>query len=154
MRWQHAETQRRKTEDSKWLPKLNQSANQWLCSVSKLLPEPPLRQLWYESLSSTESISLMFPSKSGPWEIRMSSSRSVPYFFNQDTKKSVWETPDGLTREQIDSLPGAEYLSRPAQVRASHLLVKHAGSRNPSSWKEVHCDVPTSVPALIPIVST
>lgn len=27
-------------------------------------------------------------------------------------------------------------MSAPAQVRASHLLVKHAGSRRPSSWKE------------------
>jgi NIMA-interacting peptidyl-prolyl cis-trans isomerase 1 len=26
--------------------------------------------------------------------------------------------------------------SAPSQVRASHLLVKHAGSRRPSSWKE------------------
>ena len=39
------------------------------------------------------------------------------------------------------NLPGAsEHLGgsdRPAQVRASHLLVKHSGSRRPSSWKEV-----------------
>lgn len=27
-------------------------------------------------------------------------------------------------------------MSAPTQVRASHLLVKHAGSRRPSSWKE------------------
>ncbi|KAL4448037.1 hypothetical protein ABPG75_005256 [Micractinium tetrahymenae] len=27
-------------------------------------------------------------------------------------------------------------MSAAAQVRASHLLVKHAGSRRPSSWKE------------------
>jgi hypothetical protein len=67
----------------------------------------------------------------------MSSSRKVPYFFNSETKKSVWDTPDGLTKDQVEALPGAEYLHRPAQVRASHLLVKHAGSRNPSSWKEV-----------------
>jgi len=73
---------------------------------------------------------------SNEWEVRMSSSRGVPYFFNKETKVSVWEAPDGLTREQIDNLPGAYHLSRPAKVRASHLLVKHSGSRNPSSWKE------------------
>jgi NIMA-interacting peptidyl-prolyl cis-trans isomerase 1 len=30
---------------------------------------------------------------------------------------------------------------RPAKVRASHLLVKHSGSRNPSSWREVWRDL-------------
>jgi len=67
----------------------------------------------------------------------MSGSRGVPYFYNSETKTSVWETPDGLTREDINKLPGAEYLTRPAKVKASHLLVKHSGSRNPSSWREV-----------------
>jgi len=71
-----------------------------------------------------------------PWEIRMSTSRAVPYFYNSETKTSVWDTPEGLTREDIEKLPGAEYLTRPAKVRASHLLVKHSGSRNPSSWRE------------------
>jgi len=66
----------------------------------------------------------------------MSNSRKVPYFFNSETNQSVWETPDGITQEQIKKLPGAALLSRPAEVRASHLLVKHSGSRNPSSWKE------------------
>jgi len=70
----------------------------------------------------------------------MSGSRGVPYFYNSETKTSVWETPDGLTREDIQKLPGAEYLTRPAKVKASHLLVKHSGSRNPSSWREVRCD--------------
>jgi NIMA-interacting peptidyl-prolyl cis-trans isomerase 1 len=67
----------------------------------------------------------------------MSGSRGVPYFYNSDTKTSVWETPDGLTKEEIKELRGAEYLERPVKVRASHLLVKHSGSRNPSSWREV-----------------
>ncbi|EIM83260.1 rotamase-domain-containing protein [Stereum hirsutum FP-91666 SS1] len=76
------------------------------------------------------------------WEVRMSGSRGVPYFFNQQTKQSSWEIPAGLTQEQVQALPGAaDYLGggaggRPAQVRASHLLVKHSGSRRPSSWKE------------------
>jgi len=68
----------------------------------------------------------------------MSGSRGVPYFYNSDTKTSVWETPDGLTREEVEKLPGAEYLTRPVKVRASHLLVKHSGSRRPSSWREAN----------------
>ncbi|THH10394.1 hypothetical protein EW145_g1362 [Phellinidium pouzarii] len=42
--------------------------------------------------------------------------------------------------DEIQKFPGAELLSgkKPAQVRASHLLVKHKGSRRPSSWKEEH----------------
>lgn len=40
----------------------------------------------------------------------------------------------------MHNLPGAkEYLdgTKDGKVRASHLLVKHAGSRRPASWKEV-----------------
>lgn len=66
--------------------------------------------------------------------------------------------PDSLANSDISSLPGAEFLSysqqpaagakqqQPAsssgggggsnKVRASHLLVKHAGSRRPSSWRD------------------
>ncbi|TFK70464.1 rotamase-domain-containing protein [Pluteus cervinus] len=77
-----------------------------------------------------------------PWEIRMSSSRGVHYFFNSVTKESVWDRPDGVTEEDVKKLPGAELLDASntaapkGQVRASHLLVKHSGSRRPSSWKE------------------
>ncbi|KDQ51142.1 hypothetical protein JAAARDRAFT_538760 [Jaapia argillacea MUCL 33604] len=78
------------------------------------------------------------------WEVRMSNSRRVPYFYNSATNQSSWEAPSGLTPEQIKDLPGSEYLeggekvaqANPGQVRASHLLVKHSGSRRPSSWKE------------------
>jgi hypothetical protein len=47
----------------------------------------------------------------------------------------VWDAPKELTEEQIKALPGWELL-RPEKVRASHILVKHSGSRRPSSWKE------------------
>ena len=71
----------------------------------------------------------------------MSRSRQQPYFFNNDTKESSWTNPPGFSIDEIKTLPGAELLgldgAKPAQVRASHLLVKHAGSRRPSSWKEV-----------------
>ncbi|KAL0951874.1 hypothetical protein HGRIS_008534 [Hohenbuehelia grisea] len=74
------------------------------------------------------------------WEIRMSNSRGVPYYFNADTKESSWDTPEGLNQDEVKGLPGAHYLEgsggKPKQVRASHLLVKHSGSRRPSSWKE------------------
>jgi len=75
------------------------------------------------------------------WEVRMSTSKGMPYYFNTDTQTSVWEAPSELNGEQIAALPGArEHLGgagdRPKQVRASHLLVKHNGSRRPSSWKE------------------
>ncbi|EGO05378.1 hypothetical protein SERLA73DRAFT_174507 [Serpula lacrymans var. lacrymans S7.3] len=82
---------------------------------------------------------------SGSWEVRMSNSKGIPYFFNRETKQSSWEPPAEVPKEQISSLPGAkEYLvsggggNPPAsgQVRASHLLVKHKGSRRPASWKE------------------
>ncbi|TFK26689.1 rotamase-domain-containing protein [Coprinopsis marcescibilis] len=79
------------------------------------------------------------------WEIRLSTSRGVPYFFNTEAKKSTWEPPEDMTEEEIKQLPGAkEYLKgegvqggvHAGQVRASHLLVKHRDSRRPSSWKE------------------
>jgi NIMA-interacting peptidyl-prolyl cis-trans isomerase 1 len=80
------------------------------------------------------------------WEVRLSNSRGVPYFFNTESQQSSWDSPAELTPEQIKQLPGAaEYLERgskassggrPTKVRASHLLVKHKGSRRPASWKE------------------
>ncbi|GAA5834101.1 hypothetical protein JCM9279_004214 [Rhodotorula babjevae] len=90
-----------------------------------------------------------------PWEIRFSNSRKRPYFYNSATQESRWEVPDSLANSDVSSLPGAEFLSysqQPAKpqaassaaggggssnkVRASHLLVKHAGSRRPSSWRD------------------
>ncbi|KAG8742536.1 hypothetical protein FRC10_001303 [Ceratobasidium sp. 414] len=51
-----------------------------------------------------------------------------------------------MKEEEVRALPGADkYLAKgdqesagapPGQMRASHLLVKHSGSRRPSSWKE------------------
>lgn len=74
----------------------------------------------------------------------MSNSKKAPYFFNNETKESSWEPPSELSAEQIKKLQGAELLeSAPAasaptdKVRASHLLVKHSGSRRPASWKDV-----------------
>jgi len=76
------------------------------------------------------------------WEVRFSNSRQLPYFFNAETRVSMWELPDGMSEEQARKLPGGHLLgeasqANPAQVRASHLLVKHKDSRRPSSWREV-----------------
>ncbi|ELU41145.1 importin-9 [Rhizoctonia solani AG-1 IA] len=72
----------------------------------------------------------------------MSNSKKIHYFYNTTTKESRWDPPEGFTEEQIRALPGAaEYMNKsqaesagaPAgQMRASHLLVKHSGSRRPS----------------------
>ncbi|GAA5857199.1 hypothetical protein JCM8547_009366 [Rhodosporidiobolus lusitaniae] len=87
------------------------------------------------------------------WEIRFSNSRKRPYFYNASSQESRWEVPAELASSDLTSLPGAEHLTysaggaaAPAQpkpatsnkVRASHLLVKHAGSRRPSSWREAN----------------
>ncbi|KZT62579.1 rotamase-domain-containing protein [Calocera cornea HHB12733] len=86
------------------------------------------------------------------WEIRLSTTRSAPYFFNVDTRESRWEAPHGLSDAQIRALPGAHHIFGGAvgsakvnggddRVRASHLLVKHSGSRRPASWKNPHITI-------------
>ncbi|KAF9004909.1 rotamase-domain-containing protein [Hymenopellis radicata] len=77
------------------------------------------------------------------YEIRMSNSKKMPYFFNTETQQSTWEPPAGMTREEVEQLQGAHFLKggaqqfdKSGQVRASHLLVKHSGSRRPASWKD------------------
>lgn len=75
----------------------------------------------------------------------MSKSKNLPYFININTNESSWNPPQGLSDKEISQLPGAELLKggkssdrlHEGEVRASHLLIKHSGSRRPSSWKEV-----------------
>ncbi|GJN91682.1 hypothetical protein Rhopal_004705-T1 [Rhodotorula paludigena] len=89
------------------------------------------------------------------WEIRFSNSRKRPYFYNPASQESRWEVPADLASTDLSTLPGAEHLAYQGQgaaadaskakaagpaagsnkVRASHLLVKHSGSRRPSSWR-------------------
>ncbi|KAG6380736.1 hypothetical protein JVT61DRAFT_5118 [Boletus reticuloceps] len=73
------------------------------------------------------------------WEVRMSSTHKVPYYFNRDTKESSWTRPKQLTEDEANKLPGAQ---QPEQIRASHLLIKHKESRRPSSWKESTITLP------------
>ncbi|KAL5108276.1 Peptidyl-prolyl cis-tran isomerase NIMA-interacting 1 [Taenia crassiceps] len=54
------------------------------------------------------------------WISCVSSSTGRTYYVNTLTKKSQWEKPTGDDKK----------------VRCSHLLVKHASSRRPSSWRE------------------
>jgi NIMA-interacting peptidyl-prolyl cis-trans isomerase 1 len=77
----------------------------------------------------------------------MSKSKGIPYYFNPTTKQSSWDVPAEISEEQIQSLPGAHYLSGGSSggagtITASHLLVKHKDSRRPSSWKEVCMHLP------------
>ncbi|KAG0148196.1 hypothetical protein CROQUDRAFT_670022 [Cronartium quercuum f. sp. fusiforme G11] len=92
-------------------------------------------------------------SNESQWEVRFSQSRQRPYFYSTVTKQSIWDSPPGMSTTDIMKLPGAELLhgavtgqgmggalsaSVSDGVRASHLLIKHAGSRRPASWKEAN----------------
>ncbi|KAJ7665230.1 rotamase-domain-containing protein [Mycena polygramma] len=66
------------------------------------------------------------------WEVRISSSRGVPYFFNTETKHCLKTKPAAM----LNGVNAAQESKSSDQVRASHLLVKHSGSRRPASWKE------------------
>ncbi|BGO92874.1 Peptidyl-prolyl cis-trans isomerase, PpiC-type [Rhodotorula toruloides NP11] len=87
-------------------------------------------------------------------QIRFSNSRKRPYFYNTATQESRWEVPDSLASSDLSSLPGAEHLKQSqssstsagasassdngGKIRASHLLVKHSGSRRPASWRQAN----------------
>lgn len=61
---------------------------------------------------------------------RQSSSRpGRTYYHNTATGESVWERPTAPAAAAAAAAGGGK-------VRASHILVKHRDSRNPSSWKE------------------
>jgi len=79
-----------------------------------------------------------------PWEVRMSNSKNLPYYFNPDSKESRWEPPEGADSEKL-KVYMATYHSHAIKImggnsdekiRAAHLLVKHRESRRPSSWRE------------------
>jgi hypothetical protein len=73
------------------------------------------------------------------WKVVWSNTRQRPYFRNDEENLSIWEPPTGISDEELVKLPGAENLHKTPDesVQASHILIKHAGSRRPSSWKEV-----------------
>jgi NIMA-interacting peptidyl-prolyl cis-trans isomerase 1 len=82
------------------------------------------------------------------WEVRHSNSKGLPYYFNTGNRESRWEPPVGTDSEALkhymsqyhtanmpsDGPTKAQNLE--GKIRCAHLLVKHAGSRRPSSWRE------------------
>ncbi|SPO04589.1 probable parvulin (peptidylprolyl isomerase) [Cephalotrichum gorgonifer] len=89
------------------------------------------------------------------WEVRHSNSKNLPYYFNTEETVSRWEPPAGTDTEKLkvymanhhqpasasqryDRAAGAAAAVPEGSIWAAHLLVKHSGSRNPSSWKEQH----------------
>ncbi|EPS36582.1 hypothetical protein H072_9909 [Dactylellina haptotyla CBS 200.50] len=78
-----------------------------------------------------------------PWEVRMSKTRAIPYYFNQNTQESRWEPPEDTDTDRLKAYMLAKYPSvmqssdgGSGKIRAAHLLVKHTESRRPSSWKQ------------------
>ncbi|KAF3424984.1 hypothetical protein E2986_08612 [Frieseomelitta varia] len=53
------------------------------------------------------------------------------YYLNVYTKESQWDRPDKPADPS-----GNNKGDGPEEVQCSHLLVKHSGSRRPSSWRE------------------
>jgi len=82
----------------------------------------------------------------GPWEVRISNSKNLPYYFNPDSKESRWEPPEGADADTLKNYMAKYHtsaISRPNlgdgqedKIRAAHLLIKHRESRRPSSWRE------------------
>ncbi|KAF6836724.1 Peptidyl-prolyl cis-trans isomerase ssp-1 [Colletotrichum plurivorum] len=80
------------------------------------------------------------------WEVRHSNSKNLPYYFNAEEKISRWEPPAGSDTEKLKHYMATHHsagAARPGainvpegKIRAAHLLVKHQGSRRPSSWRE------------------
>nr|QZL12175.1 dodo [Rhagovelia obesa] len=64
------------------------------------------------------------------WEKRLSRSTGQAYYLNVYSKESQWEKPEKAA-EPVGGNAGG-----PDTVQCSHLLVKHEGSRRPSSWRE------------------
>ncbi|RCI14632.1 hypothetical protein L249_6543 [Ophiocordyceps polyrhachis-furcata BCC 54312] len=84
------------------------------------------------------------------WEVRHSNSKNLPYYFNSVEKQSCWEPPAGSDTEKLKQYMMAHQSvgARPAtgegKIRAAHLLVKHRGSRRPSSWREASPNITRS----------
>ncbi|XP_052856949.1 putative peptidyl-prolyl cis-trans isomerase dodo [Drosophila gunungcola] len=79
------------------------------------------------------------------WEKRTSRSTGLSYYLNVHTKESQWDQPTEPAKKTggggggggsgAASVAGGD---GPDEVQCLHLLVKHKGSRRPSSWREVN----------------
>ena len=81
------------------------------------------------------------------WEIRMSNSKNLPYYFNPKSQESRWEPPDGADLDTLKVYMAKNYTSSAMKpkttnghggdkIRCAHLLVKHKESRRASSWRQ------------------
>ncbi|XP_034196146.1 peptidyl-prolyl cis-trans isomerase NIMA-interacting 1 [Osmia lignaria lignaria] len=72
------------------------------------------------------------------WEKRLSRSTGQHYYLNIYTKESQWDRPDkpAGNNPSGNNPSGNNKRDSPEEVQCSHLLVKHSGSRRPSSWRE------------------
>ena len=62
------------------------------------------------------------------WSVKYSKSHNNrPYYFNETTGVTQWDPP---TSANTSANPSK------TKVHVYHLLVKHAGSRRPSSWRQ------------------
>ncbi|KAK9321062.1 hypothetical protein V1517DRAFT_185479 [Lipomyces orientalis] len=101
------------------------------------------------TLSSSTNFHQLTPSTGLPpsWEVRLSRSHNIPYYFNTSTHESTWEPPLGTDADQLKFYMAANHSyiipsgaasgpNQQSKIRCAHLLIKHSGSRRPSSWKE------------------
>jgi peptidyl-prolyl cis-trans isomerase NIMA-interacting 1 len=70
------------------------------------------------------------------WQEKVSSSTGRTYYWNTKTQKPQWERPSSSSSGEGEADAHASKRTRVTKATASHLLVKHSGSRRPSSWKE------------------
>ncbi|KAH8811004.1 hypothetical protein F5884DRAFT_699578 [Xylogone sp. PMI_703] len=79
------------------------------------------------------------------WEVRLSKSKNLPYYYHESEKISRWEPPPGADTEKLKMYIEENYNTQESRtqtssvdgkIRARHLLVKHKDSRRPSSWRE------------------
>lgn len=63
------------------------------------------------------------------WQLRHSRTHNnQPYYFNETTGATQWDPPVAAAGE-----PSSRSRNK---VHVHHLLIKHAGSRRPSSWRQ------------------
>ncbi|XP_064538644.1 putative peptidyl-prolyl cis-trans isomerase dodo [Drosophila montana] len=67
------------------------------------------------------------------WEKRTSRSTGMSYYLNVHTKESQWDQPTEPAKKAGGNASSSD---GPNEVQCLHLLVKHKGSRRPSSWRE------------------
>ena len=72
------------------------------------------------------------------WEVLLSRSKDLPYYYNAETQTSSWEPPTGSNIDLLKNYVVSHFgqAKGSEKVRASHLLVKHRDSRRPASWKD------------------